>query len=64
MAVQPRRNHPAVVGHQQIARPQIVDDVGEAAVLQQAAVALHHQQPRRIARLHRRLRDQLGGEGW
>ena len=32
-AMQPRRNHPAVVGHQQIARPQIVDDVAKDAML-------------------------------
>ena len=45
-AMEPRRNNPAVVGHQQVARPEIVAHVAKDAMLDLAGVAVHHQQPR------------------
>ena len=61
-AIEPRRNNPAVVGHQQIARPEILANVTKDAVLDLAGLALHDQQTRGIPRLDRRLCDAFGGE--
>ena len=61
-AVQARRDNAGVVDHQQVAWIQIVDDVIKVMVAARAALAVHHQQPRVVPRLHRRLRDLLLGQ--
>ena len=57
-----RRDHPAVVGHQQIARPEILANVTEDTMLDLTGLALHDEQTRGIPRLDRRLCDTFGGE--
>ncbi len=55
-AAQPRRDHPCVVEHHQVARPQQVGQVADAVV---AKLRADGQQPRRIARLGRPVGDPL-----
>jgi len=61
-AMQPRGDHPAVVAHQQVARTQILRDIGKGPVRQAARRAIDDQEPGCIARLDWRLCDQLGRE--
>ena len=66
------RHHARLVDDEHVARLDIVDDVAEDAVLNGAAVlqrhsrlgafAIHHQQAARVARLGRRLGDELFGQ--
>ena len=54
----PRRKYSGVVGHEQIAGPQKVGQIAEAAVLGPGVETIQHHQARRAAR-RRRLRDEL-----
>jgi hypothetical protein len=60
--MQPRRDHPAVVAHQQVARPQVLADVSEGAVLKLSGAPVHDQQAGGIAGFDRGLGDQLKGQ--
>ncbi len=57
---QPRRDHPGVVEHQQVARPQPVAEPRHRRVRDR--VAARHQQPRRRPRPRRAQRDQRLGQ--
>ena len=57
-----RREDARVVAHQHVALAQQRRQVGEDVVLERAGGAAHHEQARRVARLRRRLRDQLVGQ--
>jgi hypothetical protein len=56
-AKQTRRDHAALVGDQQIARPQIVANIAKVAVLQGPRGPMDHEQARGIARLYWPLGD-------
>ena len=58
-AEQAGRQHAGIVEHQTVARLQILHKIAEMAVLQRARAAVHDHQPGCVARLNRRLRDQL-----
>ena len=58
-ADQPRRYHPGIVPHQDIARVQQLGKIGEDSVLPGPMPTVDHHQSRPIARLGRVLRDQL-----
>ncbi len=60
-AVQARRDHPRVVEDQGIARPQEARQVGHTAV-GEAGTRIHHEQPRRAARLGGSQRDARLGQ--
>ena len=62
VAQQPRRNHPRVVEHQQIARPEITQKIGELPVLQQAIGAPQAQQAAAGTFCRRVMSDQLIGQ--
>ena len=57
--VEARRDHARVVDNHEVARPEQVRQFGNAAVRESGR---NMQQPRRVARLHRPLRDQPGGQ--
>ena len=71
-----RRHDARLVGHEQVARLEVVDDVGEATVLDRAAIrdggrlprharpalAVQHEQAARVARLCRSLGNELVGK--
>ncbi len=59
-AEEARLEHAGVVHHEQVARLQLVDDVGELAV--DDLVAIEVQQARRAAVRQRQLRNALGGQ--
>ena len=59
-AEEPRRDHPGIVEHQQIARP---SSAGRSPMWRSSRrLRPDHQQPGGIARPHRMLRDQIGGQ--
>ena len=53
------RQHTGIVEHQAVARLQVLHKIAEMAVLQRARAAVHDHQPGSVARLDRRLRNQL-----
>ena len=62
LAKQPRRNHPGVVEHHQVARPQVVEQIGELLVRQRPARAIEDQQTAAMALGQRVAGDQGIGE--
>ncbi|CAD5375534.1 hypothetical protein OF001_U10221 [Pseudomonas sp. OF001] len=62
LAEQPRRDHPGVVEHHQVAGTQVVQQVGELAVADLAARAVQHQQAAGAALGQRVARDQPVGK--
>lgn len=56
------RDDAAFVQHQQIPSPQVLTHLAKDTVLQRAIATVHHQQPRGIAGLDRRLCDQFRGQ--
>ena len=61
VADQAGRHHAGLVGDEQVARLQIVEDVVEMAVVERAVPAMQHEQAAGVARLRRLLSDQLLG---
>jgi hypothetical protein len=59
MREQPRRNHAAVVEHQQIARPQHLREIAKQPILPLARSAVEREHPRPRALRRRLLRDQF-----
>ncbi len=59
---QPRRHHLRIIDNEHVALAQIIDDIAKRAVLDLLFRAAVYQQARRIARLRRRLGDQLFGQ--
>ena len=62
MRAQPGRDHPTVVGNEQVARPQIRADIAEQTVFDAARRPIQHKQAAAVARLGRPLGDELFGE--
>ena len=58
----PRGQDARTVGHHQVARAEQVRQIADVLMADLAGLAAHDQQPRRVARLDRRLRDQLIGQ--
>ena len=61
-AEQARRHDPCLVGHEQITRSQVLDDVLEDAILHFPALAIHHKQPALVAHGRRLLSNQFFGQ--
>ena len=59
---QARRHDPRLVGHEQIPRPQVVDDVLEDAIFHFPASAIHHEQPALVTHGRRLLSNQFFGQ--
>jgi hypothetical protein len=57
---QPRRDHAGIVEDQNVARPQVLEQVREAAMFDGDRVAMKHQETGLIAFDRRRLSDQFG----
>jgi len=58
---EPRGHHARLVGDEQIAGLEIVDDISEVAVIEAAIATMQHEQPTGVARLCRGLGDELIG---
>ena len=56
---QTRRHDARLVRDEQVARPQLIDDLAEYAIAHSTALAIHHEQTARIARHHGFLGDEL-----
>lgn len=56
---QPCGNHPRVVEHQHVAGPEVIEQIGNAPVMQRIS---YRQQMRRVARIDRLLGDQMAGK--
>ena len=61
-AEQARRHDPRLVGHEQIPRPQVVDDVLEDTIFNFPAFAIHHEQSALVAHGRWLLSDKLFGQ--
>ena len=62
LPVQARRDDAAVVGHQEVAGAQVLQDIAELPVGKSPGRPLHDQEPRGVPWLYRGLRDQLWGK--